>query len=161
MISANDEPSRPGRIFALRLGGDGGSQRAPRRDRPTGEDAEPGERCVLVVEDESDALDSIVELLDGEGYHAVGAHNGQEALDALRSGLHPRLILLDLKMPVMDGWDFCAVLAADREFAEIPIAIVTASASLPTLPARRHDAGFFVKPINFERLLRTVRQICG
>jgi CheY-like chemotaxis protein len=160
VISGIQEPSRPGRILVLRPGG-GGESRAPRRDQPAGEDAAPAERCVLVVEDESDALDSIVELLEGEGYRAVGAHNGQEALDALRSGLHPRLILLDLKMPVMDGWDFCAVLAGDRDFAEIPIAIVTASASLPTLPVRRRDAGFFVKPINFERLLRTVRQICG
>ena len=153
--------SRPGRVSYLRLGGDGGDRREPGRDRPPGEGASPAERSVLVVEDESDALESIVELLESEGYHAVGAHNGQEALDALRAGLHPRLILLDLKMPVMDGWDFCAVLAGDRDLAEIPIAIVTASASLPTLPARRRDAGFFVKPINFDRLLRTVRQICG
>jgi CheY-like chemotaxis protein len=154
--------ARPGtELRLLRLGDDGGSRTAPLRNSPAREGVGPGQSGILVVEDESDALDSIVELLETEGYRAVGAHNGQEALDALRAGLRPALILLDLKMPVMDGWDFCNVLSADRDLSEIPIAIVTASASLPSLPARRKDAGFFVKPINFDRLLRTVRQICG
>ena len=148
-------------LRSLQMGDDGPGKPSARGNPPSGEDLAPGERCILVVEDEHDALDSIVELLETEGYRAVGAHNGQEALDVLRAGVQPRLILLDLKMPVMDGWDFCGILAADRNFSEIPVAIVTASASLPSLPARRHDAGFFVKPINFDRLLRTVRQICG
>ena len=146
---------------AIALGESGGNHRTASSAPPDGQPVGREERCVLVVEDERDALDSIVELLEGEGYHAVGAHNGREALDTLAAGLRPRLILLDLKMPVMDGWDFCDALLLDADLADIPVAIVTASASMSRLPLRRRDAGFFVKPINFDRLLRTVKQVCG
>jgi CheY-like chemotaxis protein len=115
---------------------------------------------VLVVDDEPDAVESIIELLEAEGYRATGARNGQVALSMLQRGVRPALILLDLKMPVMDGWDFCAALEHES-FADIPIAIVTASASLHSLPTRHTDAGFFLKPIHFDRLLRVVRNLCG
>ena len=116
--------------------------------------------CVMVVEDEPDALESILELLRYEGYAAIGARHGEEALELLRAGKRPALILLDLKMPVMDGFEFCDAVAQDDRLAEIPIAVVTASASLDRVPSRRHNAGFFVKPVNFDRLLRVVRTYC-
>jgi two-component system, chemotaxis family, chemotaxis protein CheY len=117
--------------------------------------------CVLVVEDEPDALESTLELLRLEGYNALGARHGEEALALLRAGKRPALILLDLKMPVMDGFEFCDAVAQDDRLAEIPIAVVTASASLDRVPSRRNNAGFFVKPVNFDRLLRVVRNYCG
>jgi two-component system, chemotaxis family, chemotaxis protein CheY len=124
------------------------------------EEAE-GKRAVLVVEDEGDALEAILELLRGEGFTAVGAVNGQDALSLLNAGLKPALALVDLKMPVMSGWELCAVLSGEERFRGIPVTIVTASESPLPLPDRWKDAGFFAKPIDYDRLLRVVRQFCG
>jgi CheY-like chemotaxis protein len=123
--------------------------------------ADVRENCVLVVDDESDAREAIVELLELEGYQAVGAPNGSDALELLRAGLRPAMMLVDLRMPVMDGWAFCAAVRDDARWADIPIAIVTASASIEHLPRRRRDAGFFLKPLNVPRLLGVVRTLCG
>ncbi|HTD51440.1 MAG TPA: response regulator [Thermoanaerobaculia bacterium] len=119
------------------------------------------ENCILVVDDEPEALDAVVELFEGEGLTTMRARHGQEALDLIRSAGRPSMILLDLKMPVMDGWEFCRQLAADEEMADIPIAIVTATASVDHLPERRTDAGFFRKPVDFDRLLKVVKRFCG
>jgi CheY-like chemotaxis protein len=123
--------------------------------------APPSEICVLVVEDEADAREAIVELLEHEGYTAWGVENGARALDLLEHGPRVSLILLDLRMPVMDGWAFCEALAADERFADTPVAIVTANATHAPLPARAYDAGFFVKPIQIDRLLRLAATMCG
>jgi CheY-like chemotaxis protein len=116
---------------------------------------------VLIVEDEPDTLEAVSELLEGEGVPTLKARNGQEALAVLREGPPPALILLDVKMPVMDGVEFLKHAIQDPKISTIPIAIVTASASVEELPPRPRDAGFFIKPLNFERLLRVVRQYCG
>jgi two-component system response regulator MprA len=121
----------------------------------------PSDICVLVVEDEADAREAIVELLELEGYTAWGVENGARALELLRDGPHVSLILLDLRMPVMDGWAFCEALAADERYAHTPVAIVTANATLERLPTRARDAGFFVKPIQVERLLSLAATMCG
>jgi CheY-like chemotaxis protein len=138
--------------------GDGGTEKSSSRDRTSAQEAEG---CVMIVEDEADARDAMVELIAGEGFSAVGAVHGQEALDMLRSGTRPALILLDLKMPVMDGWEFCEALAADERLASIPVAILTASAIYYSLPHRRNGAGLFTKPVDFQRLLALVRRFCG
>jgi CheY-like chemotaxis protein len=117
--------------------------------------------CVLIVEDEPDTLEAVVELLEGEGVTTQQARHGLEALELLRSGCRPSLILLDLKMPVMDGPEFLQKLALERDLRDIPVAVVSASASLTGLPARVNDAGLFTKPVNFLRLLTLVRRFCG
>jgi len=113
---------------------------------------------VLVVEDEPDTLEAVAELLEGENVAVLRARHGLEALDLLEKGARPSLILLDLRMPVMDGWEFCRRLGADSRLAEIPVAIVTASASVDA-PLRLRDAGFFVKPVNYVRLLALVERL--
>jgi len=113
---------------------------------------------VLVVEDEPDTLEAVSELLEGENVAVLRARHGREALDLLEQGARPSLILLDLRMPVMDGWEFCRRLAADPRLAQIPVAIVTASASVDA-PARERDAGLFVKPVNYSRLLALVERL--
>jgi two-component system response regulator MprA len=115
----------------------------------------------MIVEDEQDAREAMVELIEQEGVSALGARHGQEALDLLQAGRRPSLILLDLKMPVMDGWAFCDALGADERFASIPVAILTASAIYESLPHRRNGAGLFTKPVDFQRLLALVRRFCG
>ena len=115
---------------------------------------------VLVVEDEPDALGAIVELLEAEGLPAIGARNGEEALALIRGGWMPALVLVDLKMPVLDGWGFCEQLEADLDLRDTPVAIFTASASIGTLPRRRVDAGFFQKPLDFNRLIKVATRYC-
>jgi len=119
------------------------------------------EHTILVVEDEVDAREATVELLEHEGFAAEGVENGARALELLRAGRRFGLILLDLRMPVMDGWAFCEALAADERFASTPVAIVTANAGHDQLPPRATDAGFFVKPIQFDRLLKLAARLCG
>lgn len=83
---------------------------------------------ILVVDDEEMIRDSIVEYLDDNGYQAVGAAHGQEALDKLAAAGDPLpcLILLDLMMPIMDGYGFLDERSKDPGLASIPLAIVTA-----------------------------------
>ena len=141
----------------------GDSAGPPRGSAPRGTPAEESaaERYVLVVDDEAETLDAVVEIFEGEGVSVLRAGNGREALDLLDAGWRPSLILLDLKMPVMDGWEFCRLVAEDDDVSSIPIAIVTATASFSNLPERRKDAGFFPKPVDFDRLLKAVRHYCG
>jgi two-component system response regulator MprA len=156
-------PAAPGSTLfpAWLLTGDG-DRRSAWKAAPPDRSPDAGvEQCVMVVEDESDARDAMVELIEQEGVSAVGARHGQEAMDLLRAGRRPSLILLDLKMPVMDGWAFCEALGADERFASIPVAILTASAIYESLPHRRNGAGLFTKPVDFQRLLALVRRFCG
>ena len=79
---------------------------------------------VLVVEDDADVREVICEILEGEGCRPVGVRDGNEALRALRSGLRPCLIVLDMLMPGMDGWQFRRTQKADEELAKIPVIVV-------------------------------------
>ena len=119
------------------------------------------EPFVLIVEDEPDELEALSAWLAVEGFATSQARNGKEALDLLRAGRRPALILLDIKMPVMDGKEFLRQMAEEEAIAEIPVTVVTASATLDEVPFRKKDAGFFLKPVDHERLLRTVRFYCG
>jgi len=112
--------------------------------------------CILVVEDDDDAREAIVAILQLTGYQAVPAADGEEALDCLRHIAHPDLILLDLWMPVMDGWQFREEQRKDPDLADIPVVVVSA------LGAQAHiDANEVItKPIDAERLLATVRHYC-
>jgi CheY-like chemotaxis protein len=122
---------------------------------------------ILVVDDEDDIRETVGEVLHAEGYETVGAPNGQEAKKLLeRARKMPRLILLDLMMPVMDGWDFLMWLEGNPRTSEIPVAIMSAHPSIErALKVSRTDLGFphlllhggvrllLPKPLNFLRLL--------
>jgi CheY-like chemotaxis protein len=131
-----------------------------RRERATGEESER-ECAVLVVDDDADTSAALVELLTEEGYSVEQAANGEEALALLHEDSRPALILLDLTMPVLDGPGFLKAVALEPALADIPVAIVTATAVLDHLPSIRNDAGLFLKPIDTERLLRVVKRYCG
>ena len=110
---------------------------------------------VLVVEDEAAARAGMEQLLRASGYEAVGAPNGQAALELLRSGVRPRVILLDLMMPVMDGWAFRREQLRDPQLAHIPVIVLSAlhhgwvEGIPPTLP----------KPIDIQRLLTEIEDV--
>ncbi|HEY6930125.1 MAG TPA: response regulator [Thermoanaerobaculia bacterium] len=122
---------------------------------------ETRKQFVLIVEDEADALEAMSAWLEVEGFPSLLARHGREALDLLRAGRRPALILLDIRMPIMDGKEFLLQISADRELAEIPIAVVTASAEPGDVPFRKNNAGFFLKPVDYQRLLKTVRRYCS
>lgn len=117
------------------------------------------ECMVLVVEDDKAIREATIELLALEGYVALGASNGREALDTLERMVDkpPCLILLDLMMPVMDGWDFLAVQRATAPLAEIPVCVVTAVTDPKRAPDVKHRLG---KPIDIEALLSVVNTYC-
>ena len=119
------------------------------------------DRSVLLVDDEADALESLGELVETEGMKALTASNGAEALQMLRSGVRPALVVLDPKMPVLDGWGFCRELDADESLRDIPVAIVSASAAIVALPRVRRYAGFFSKPLDIPRFLATLHRYCS
>jgi CheY-like chemotaxis protein len=111
---------------------------------------------ILIVDDEPDIRDSLQEYLEDEGFAVATAANGAEGLARLRSGELPRVIILDLLMPVMDGNEMYEQLQADPVLAQLPVIISTSD-------PRRAPSGVLTmkKPVNLARLLATVRQFCA
>ncbi len=113
---------------------------------------------ILVVEDDTDIREGVISVLADEGYAAIGASNGKQGLEELAKN-RPRLILLDLMMPVMGGAEFLARLRAQSDPEPIPVVVL--SAWPKEAAAIREAQGFIDKPIDLERLLSTVEQFCG
>ncbi len=85
-----------------------------------------GAGIILVVDDNPDTNDALVRLLKLRGYDVLAAFDGAEALGFLRNGLEPSLIVLDLRMPVMDGHMFLQAISTDPQFARLPVVIYSA-----------------------------------
>ena len=113
---------------------------------------------VLIVEDDSDLREMMAQLLALEGYRAETVANGRDALDYLQKGDVPRLILLDLMMPVMDGWEFRRRQKQNPELKDVPVVVL--SALDQSRAADLTDASFLKKPLDFDRLLELVRRYC-
>jgi CheY-like chemotaxis protein len=115
------------------------------------------ERLVLVVDDDPDILQTLALCLTSEGYNVLMASNGQEALELLRQQ-KPACILLDLMMPVMDGFTTLEALRTDERTRSIPVVILSALSS-GEVRRRCHDMGvraILQKPYKPEDLLRAV-----
>ncbi|MEW5853733.1 MAG: response regulator [Myxococcota bacterium] len=111
---------------------------------------------ILVVEDDDDVREATRDALEDAGYRVVGVDNGASALQHLRArkGL-PRLIILDLMMPVMDGWGFLKVRDEDPDLRRVPVVVV--SATPPAMTRLGDSAQAFVpKPTNVDVLLDTI-----
>jgi CheY-like chemotaxis protein len=121
----------------------------------------PPENVVLIVEDRPDTRKSLMLLLEAYGFPAAEAADGRQALDYLRSHPPPSLILLDLSMPVMDGWQFRAAQRADPALNAIPTVVTSAYHDAEGSPALEGVAGFHVKPVDPDELLETIRFFCG
>lgn len=115
-----------------------------------------GRGTVMVVDDEEDVRLGIADILEEDGYEVVQAQNGADALDTLKEGCRPRLILLDLSMPVMDGETFCERCREDSELASIPILVISADVAGAVKLARSRAAGMLAKPVRRESLLRAI-----
>jgi CheY-like chemotaxis protein len=116
------------------------------------------EESVLVVEDEEEARTFLVKILEYEGFSVRGFANGAEALDYLTRSREPCLIVMDLRMPVMDGPGLRAALLQDQRFAQIPIVVVTALD--PSAAAGLGALRVLRKPIDVDVLLSVIRQYC-
>lgn len=118
------------------------------------------ERSVLVVEDDADIRDSLLVLLHDEGYRVSACSNGLEALERLRVEESPDVILLDLMMPVMDGWQFRVQQKRDARLASIPVVVLSADT---TAKAAAMDADAYLrKPVEYTALVSSIeRTILG
>ena len=111
---------------------------------------------ILIVEDDDEIRNLLRQAVEMEGYDAATASNGKEGLDAL-SRTKPCLILLDLMMPVMDGWAFARSVEADAALAQIPIVVVTAYANkVQSIKAK----SILKKPVDLGCLFKTIREYC-
>jgi CheY-like chemotaxis protein len=117
---------------------------------------------VLLVEDDGDIRECVAEVLEEEGYAVASVGNGREALDHLRSEaqLPPCLIILDLMMPVMDGWQFRLEQLKDPLLASIPVVVLTADGNALSNASAMHAAGALTKPVRLEHLLGEVARHC-
>ena len=117
---------------------------------------------IFVVEDEEMIRDSVVEFLDEHGYDAVGAADGQDALEKLATAdLLPCLILLDLMMPIMDGRSFREEQLRKPKIAAIPVVLFSAYGGLTKIAEDLNAAGYLAKPLKLPDLLRLVQAHCA
>jgi DNA-binding response OmpR family regulator len=116
---------------------------------------------VLIVEDDEDTAESLKDAIAAMGHESEIAGNGKVALERLRS--EPTkycLVLLDLVMPVMNGWDFLTEHHGDKVISDIPVIIVTAIPRAHTKGAATDAAAFLPKPVDTARLKAALRQYC-
>lgn len=112
---------------------------------------------ILIVEDSLDIQESLKQLFESENYDVQIASHGQEALDYLRSGAkHPNIILLDLMMPIMDGYEFRKIQYLDEALSRIPVVIMTADGHVEEKSAKLGGAAFLKKPVDIDIILNTV-----
>lgn len=115
------------------------------------------QHTVLVVEDEEDLRDMMREALEMSGYAVTAVEEGQQALDALARLEHVCVVLLDLMMPGMNGWDFVAKLRERPEYANVPVII---HSSAPDRAPAGVDS-VLRKPLSLTNLLAVVKKYCG
>lgn len=116
---------------------------------------------VMIVEDDYAVRETLQELLEEEGYGVFPAANGREALDQLRSeSASPRVILLDLMMPVMDGWQFRDEMRRDPALSAIPVVVMSADAGLDHKVEGMSVAAVLPKPVELKTLLSTISRLC-
>ena len=115
---------------------------------------------VLVVEDDPELLHSLSEVLQSEGYRVARARHGLEALARLRGGARPSVILLDLMMPIMNGWQFRYEQRQDSDLSKIPVVVVSAKSDSRQHAEWLEADGYISKPIDLDVLFGTLSRYC-
>jgi CheY-like chemotaxis protein len=112
------------------------------------------DRSILVVDDDAASTDSLTDILTAEGYNVATARNGKEALAHLRGAPAPRLIILDLFMPEMDGWEFRREQLRDAKLRDIPVVVMTGASVYAGI-----DANVIVhKPLDVARFVSLIER---
>lgn len=114
---------------------------------------------ILIIEDDEDIRDLMKAMLEAEGYHPFTASNGEEGFTVLSEISKPCMILLDMMMPIMDGWTFSDEIKKNSKYQNIPLLAVTAFAEQIT--AKEKFIGVLKKPVRLESLLNLVKQHCS
>lgn len=129
------------------------------RERTNASDRDVAKRClVAIIEDDSEFRNMLRELLEEEQYRVVAVANGAEALETLRGTTLPNVILLDVAMPVMDGFDFLRFRNEDPQLAAVPVVLVTNAK-----PHERPTIGVndvVRKPIDIDEILFAIQRYC-
>ena len=115
---------------------------------------------VLIIDDDRGICEMLELLLEDEGYKTQTAYNGMDALMRLQTETKPCIILLDLNMPIMTGWEFRHEQKKDPDLAKIPVAIISADRSLQQQPLSIDAIGYFRKPVDVDRLLGLLDEVC-
>jgi two-component system response regulator VicR len=121
------------------------------------------EKRLVCIEDEPEMIDLVRLILSRKGFTVIGANGGVEGLEVVRRE-RPDLILLDLMMPDMDGWEVYQQIKADDELREIPVVVVTAKAQSIDKVLGLHIAkvdDYITKPFGPQELLESVEKILG
>ena len=114
---------------------------------------------VFIVEDDVDTREMIGRFLELEGFAVETAANGRQALDRLDAGTRACVILLDLMMPVMDGWEFRRRQASHATFAKIPVIVFSAAGRERMRQIDAND--YLAKPVDLDELLHRVSRFCS
>jgi DNA-binding response OmpR family regulator len=116
---------------------------------------------VLVIEDDSFIRDSLKELLESEGFAVECAEDGQKGIDLLRKAeTLPNLILLDLMMPVKDGFAFRQEQISDPDFASIPVVVMTADSQIESKGMEIGAKNYIKKPVDIDNVVEVVKRSC-
>jgi CheY-like chemotaxis protein len=119
----------------------------------------PARASILVVDDDDDTRSCLMAVLAEEGYEVHGASDGRDALRLLNGPLEPALVLLDLMMPVMNGWDVLTELAKVPRLAALPVVVLTAAGD-PASMVGKLAKPLVRKPIDLALLLELVNDYC-
>jgi CheY-like chemotaxis protein len=139
-------------------GHEGSERNGLKRERGTGKGGERAAARVLVVDDDPSILDTVSSILEGEGHQVAAASGGEEALSMARAW-HPTLVLLDMRMPIMDGW---AVAKSLRDSgSRVPIVVMTAAENASRWADEIGAAGHLDKPFGLDELLAVVERHAG
>ncbi len=120
----------------------------------------PVRRKVLVVDDDLNILDLLAVILEENGFHVDQARNGREALE-LVAQCRPDVLVLDLMMPVLDGWGVARALRADPATSSLPILVVSAARNVEAEARQLGASGWITKPFDLEELLYALRGLLG
>jgi CheY-like chemotaxis protein len=119
-------------------------------------------KFILLIDDDIITQETVSLILAGDGFRVAAARNGADALDRLRQGaLRPDLILLDLKMPVMDGCAFCQKLQQEAALSGIPLILLSAAPDVAEQAAALRAAAHLQKPFDPITLITTLRTCCA
>jgi CheY-like chemotaxis protein len=115
---------------------------------------------ILLVEDDRDVRDAIAEVLEEEGYQVARARTGVDALEQLgKSHRLPAAIVLDLMMPVMDGWEFWSLQQSHYEWASIPVVVISADTNAKDKSSALRPVACLRKPLDIDELLAILTRV--
>jgi two-component system response regulator MprA len=115
---------------------------------------------ILLVEDDHELHSAMTAILEAEGYRVIGAFDGEEAINRLREGARPSVVVLDLMLPRKDGLQFRAEQLADPELAPIPVILYSGDDRLAEAATAFRVPHWFSKPIDFGAMLEAISRYC-